>query len=185
MTLDPTKVRVAVTGAVLKGLTSATAPTGTGGTTTGFTDLGLISEDGVTETHPSSGDRNPIKAWQNGMTVRIIRSPSDDNPTFQFQLMETRLEVIELYYGTTVSQTATEGSFEIDSTDVRGYNSFIIDVVDGAELIRTYVPQGYVSEVGDKVYQNGVHVGYEVTIEAERDSAKGFNAKCWMTALKS
>lgn len=185
MALDTAKVRVAVTGLVMVGATSAAAPTGTGGTTVGFTDLGYIGEDGVSETQAGPGDTSPIKAWQNGATVRTIRSLTEENPSWSFTLLETKLETIELYYGSTVTTAATEGSFEIDTTDVRANKAFIIDVVDGAELIRTYIPKGLVTEVGDKVYANGEAIGYEVTVEGERNSTLGYNAKVWATALKT
>lgn len=183
MTLEADNVRVAVSGAVGVADYGTTAPTGTSGAF--GTDLGYISEDGVTETQPDSGSRNPIKAWQNGATVRVIRSASDDNPTYSFQLMETKLEVIELYYKTTVTQTVSEGSWEIDANALAEPHAFVIDLIDGAELIRTYVPKGFVVSTGDKVYKNDEHVGYEVTVEAEFDSDSGYNAKCWATALAS
>lgn len=185
MALDSSKVRVAVTGAVSVGDTTAAAPTGTATVLTGFTDLGYIGEDGVTETHPGSGDVERIRAWQNGATVRTIRTPSEDLPTWSFVLLETKLEVIELYYNATVTQTVTEGSFEYDSQDTRAHQSFVLDVVDGAELERVYIPKGVVSEIGDKVYANGEPIGYEVTIEGERNDTLGYNAKVWATALKS
>lgn len=185
MTLDSSKVRVAVTGAISVGPLGTTAPTGTGSAITPRTDLGYIGEDGVTETQPGAGDVNRIKAWQNGATVRTIRTPSEDLPTWNFVLLETKKEVIELYYKTTVTQTATEGSYPIDANAQDAGHDFIIDVVDGAELERVHVPRGFVSDVGDKVYANGEPIGYEVTIEGERDSTLGYNAKVWATALKS
>lgn len=185
MALDTDAVGVAITGAVSKGATSATAPTGTAGAITGFIDLGLIGPDGVTETMPGSGDAVVIKAWQNGMQVRTVRSTSEENPTYKFVMLETKKEVIETKYGVTLTQTATEGSFVIDTTAVRPHDSYVIDVIDGAELERTYIPDGEVIEVGDKVYANGEPIGYEVTIEAHRDSTLAGNAKVWSTRLKS
>ena len=181
MALDSTKVRVAVSGEVLMGLTSATAPTGTGGATTGFTGLGYVSEDGVTETRDRSSDT--IKAWQNAATVRTV--VTDANLTYSFTLIETKKETVELYYGTTVTQAASEGNFVIVPASTGGRRSFIIDVVDGSELIRTYIPSGEVTEVGDKVYASGEPIGYEVTITAYADTTLGGNAKTWATALKT
>src|SRR5690606_36381167 len=94
------------------------------------TDLGYIGEDGVTETQPGSGDVERIRAWQNGATVRTIRTPSEDLPTWSFVLLETKLEVIELYYRTTVTQTATEGEYDIDAEAQDVGHDFVIDVVD-------------------------------------------------------
>lgn len=182
---DASKVRVAVTGAVSKGLTSAAAPTGTAAALTGFSDLGYVSEDGVSIALPDSGDVTPIKAWQDGVTVRTIRTPSEDNPTYTFTLLETSKEVVETYFNVTVTSTATEGSFEIDASDTRAAASYVIDVIDGAELIRVYIPRGVVASVGDQVYANGEPIGYEVTIDAERNDTLGYNAKQWATALKT
>lgn len=184
MTLDADLVRVAVTGAVMMADTGTTAPTGTGGTTTGFTDLGYIGEDGVELTLPDAGDATPVKAWQNNTTVRTIRNTSDDLPSWTFTLLETKLETVELYFGVTVTQAVSEGHFEY-TVDSRGYNAFIVDAVDGAELQRDYIPKGIVSSVGSHTLANGEVSGYEVTIEAELDSTAGYNFKRWATALKT
>lgn len=181
---DATKVRVAVTGAVFKGPTTAAAPTGTGGATTGFTDLGFIGEDGVEINLPDAGDSTPIKAWQDGTTVRVVRTPSDESPSWVFTMLETTKDTIETYFGVTVSQTVTEGSFEF-SVSNRGYNSYIVDSIDGAELSRDYVPHGIVSSVDAHSLVNGEATGYRVTVEGERDPELGYNFKRWATALKS
>lgn len=181
MATDSSNVRVAVTGAVSVGLTSATAPTGTAAVLTGFDDLGLVGEDGVTE----SRDRttNSIKAWQNGATVRTV--VTDGELTYNFTLLETKIETVETYYGATVTDAATEGDFVIVPTATGGRKSFVIDVVDGAELERVYIPEGEVTAVGDKVYANGSPIGYEVTITAYDNSTIGGSAQVWATALKT
>lgn len=163
------------------GATTATAPTGTAGTTTGFTGLGFVSEDGVTETRDRSSD--DIKAWQNAATVRTVIT--DATLTYSFTLIETKKETVELYYGTTVTAAVAEGDFVIVPANTGGRKSFIIDVVDGAELIRTYIPQGEVTEVGEKVYASGEPIGYEVTITAYPDTTVGGSARVWATALKT
>lgn len=183
MTLSEANVRVAVTGAVMSGPTSSTAPTGTGGTTTGFTDLGYVNEDGVTITFPDAGDTTPIKAWQNGATVRTIRAATEDNPQITFTLLETKLEVIESALGVSVTQAVAEGDFEFDITDARAAESWIVDVVDGSELIRVYVPKGTPTGGLELVFKNEEPIGYNVTLDCERDSTAGYNLKLWATAL--
>ena len=185
MALDASKVRVGVTGAVSSGLTTAAAPTGTASAMTGFTDLGYVNEDGVTITTPESGDTTPIKAWQNGATVRTIRATTEDNPTVAFVLLETKKESVEAALGVTITQTVTEGSFEIDTTDVATAKSWIVDVVDGAELIRAYVPKGTPTGGVELVFKNDEPIGYNVTLDCERDTTAGYNLKVWATALKS
>lgn len=185
MALDATKVRVGVTGVVSVAPTATTAPTTTGSTLTGFTDLGYVGEDGVTETLPEGGDSTPIKAWQGGATVRTIASTSDDVPTISFVLLETKLETLELRYGVTVSsQTSTDGAFIFDASAVRAHKSFVVDVVDGANLKRVYVPDGDIS-VGEQVFANQEPIGFQVTVSAYRDSTKNYNLKVWDTAAKT
>lgn len=181
MALASANVRVAVTGEVLVGLTSATGPTGTGGTTTGFTGLGYVGEDGITETRDRSTD--DIKAWQNAATVRTL--VTDAGLTYNFTLIETTKASVELAYGTTVTQTVTEGNYVIVPTSTGGQKSFIIDIVDGANLKRIYIPQGEITEVGDTVYASGEAIGYEVTLTTYPNTVIGGNAKVWETVLHS
>lgn len=182
MSTNSSNVRVAGSGEILVGATSATAPTGTGSATTGFTGLGYLSEDGTTETRDRSIEN--IKGWQGGVTTRTV--VTDSNLTYSFTMIETKKETVELFYGTTVTQTGTEGSYVIVPASTGGRKSFIVDVIDGAQLKRIYVPQGELGEVGDVVYNSGGDpIGYEVTITTYPDSGIGGNAKVWDTALHS
>ena len=179
---DAANVRVAVTGGIFKNPTAA--PTGTSGAPTGADDLGYIGEDGVEITIPGAGDSTPIKAWQNGTTVRTIRTSSEELPSWRFTMLETNLATIETYFGVTVTQTVSEGSFEY-TVENRTADEYVVDVVDGAELIRDYIPSGVVASVGAHTLANGQVIGYEVTIEGELDATAGYNFKRWATALKS
>lgn len=184
MATDATKVGVAVAGAVFKGLTSATAPVGTTGAPTGFTDLGFLGEDGIEIELPDAGDTEPIKS-NDGVIVRVIRTPSEDNPTWTFAMLETRIATIETYFGVTVTSTATEGSFQFRATDYRPYNSYIVDAIDGAELLRDYIPRGVVTEVDAHKLVSSEATLYEVTVEGELDPVKNYNFKRWATRLKT
>jgi hypothetical protein len=186
MAVDQTKVAVAVTGSVYRAPLATAAPT-TQATSlnVAFVELGYIGEDGVTQTIPASGDATNIKAWQNGATVRTIRSAPDDLPTFSFVALETNKTVVESWAGQTVTQTATEGSLILNTLTTRTHFSWVIDVVDGAELERIYIPDGLVTEVGDRVYANAEPIGYEMTIEAQYNSTLVGNAKLWSTRLKT
>ena len=184
MTVDLSKVRVAVTGAVSKGALAATAPTGTASAISGFTDLGGISEEGVRVQLPDAGDATPIKIWQNGQTARVVRQASDDLPTVTLKMVETSVATIETHFDCTVTQTSTEGSFEY-KVQTRSAKSYVVDVIDGAELIRVYIPRGVVASVGEIQFAGTDAIGYEVTIECELNTAGTYNLKTWMTALKS
>lgn len=164
MALDSQNVRVAVTGAVSIGPTGTTAPTDADTTVTGVTDLGYASEDGVTETRDRT--TNTTRAWQNGDIVR--ETVTEANLTYQCTLIETKRETVELYYGTTV---AADGSIIIVPSKTGGRHALLIDVIDGDDFIRIWVPQAEVTEVGDQVYANGEPIGYEVTIRAYPDAS--------------
>ncbi|WP_163168107.1 hypothetical protein [Arthrobacter sp. Alg241-R88] len=186
MANDQTKVGVAVTGQIYRGALATAAPTSQASAlNVGFVDLGYIGEGGVTSAIPASGDSTSLKAWQNGATIRILRSPSEDPATFSFVALETNKTVVESWAGATVTQTATEGTYTLNTTATRTHYSWVIDVVDGAELERVYIPDGVVFEVGDRVYANQEPIGYEMTISAEYNSGITGNAKVWSTRLKT
>lgn len=176
MAITADNVRVGTTGAVYVGPTSSTAPTGATSTLTGFTELGYVSADGVTETRDRS--TNQIRAWQNADLVREV--VTEATATFQFMLLETSLASIEAYYG--VSVDVLDGSVEVNPSATGGRKSFVIDLIDGADAIRTYVPSGEILSVGEQVYQNGEPVGYDVTITAYA-SNDGYSYKKFYSAL--
>ena len=184
--LNASNVRQAIAGAVYyDGTRLAAAPTGTASAVTDYDNLGYVSEDGVTLTMPGSGDATAIKAWQNGATVRTIRTPSEDQPELSLTLLETKVEVIEAVFGVTVERGVTEGSFVINTNATRDHARLIFDVIDGDERIRIYAPKAIVTEVGEMAFTNGDPIGYEVTIACEYDDGLKGQAKVWSTALRT
>jgi hypothetical protein len=175
MALTATNVRVGTTGAIYVGPTSADAPTSATASLTGFTELGYVHSDGVTETRDRSTSQ--IRAWQNADLVR--EQVTEATGTFQFVLLETNLETIQAYYGSAVD--TLDGSVEVNPAATGGRKSFVIDLVDGADAIRTYIPAGEILSVGEQVYQNGEPVGYDVTITAYVEG--GYAYKKFYSAL--
>lgn len=176
MATNANNVRVGTTGAIYVGETSATAPTSATASLTGFTELGYVSTDGVTETRDRS--TNQIRAWQNADLVREV--VTEATATFTAMLLETSLATIEAFYGSSVD--IGDGSVEVNPSATGGRKSFIIDLIDGSDAIRTYVPSGEILAVGEQVYQNGEPVGYEVTITAYA-SESGYSYKKFYSAL--
>jgi hypothetical protein len=160
-------VKVGVTGSVYVGATSASAPTSSVATLTGFTELGYVSPDGVEEAIETSTSQ--IRAWQNGDLVREVITES--TATFKFTLMETTKAVIELYYGTTASGTGTSAKVDVNPSASGGRKSFVINVVDGASVIRTYIASGEVTAVEPLTAANGDVLGYGMTITAFPNSS--------------
>ena len=176
MALDSDNVRVAVTGAVYVGPTSAAAPTGSASALTGFTDLGYVSADGITETIDKT--TNQIRAWQNGSLVREV--VSEGTYSVQLTFLETNQDVLELYFGSTI----TGGELDGDPTQSGGRKSFVVDVVDGSIVERTYIPAGEVTAVGERVLASGEAIGYNVTITAYADTSN-VTFKKWFSQLEA
>lgn len=176
MTLNANNVRVGTTGAIYVGPTSSTAPTGATSSLTGFTELGYVSTDGVTETRDRS--TNQIRAWQESALVREV--VTEATATFQATLLETNAAVLEAYYGATVD--INDGSIEVNPANTGGKHAFVIDLIDGADAIRTYIPSGEILSVGEQVYVNGEAVGYDVTITAYVADG-GYSFKKFYSAL--
>lgn len=182
MALDSSKVRAAVSGAVSIAPIGTAAPTDAStALAVAYKDLGFVSDAGVTEAR--ARNTNDVYAWQGGALVRTLITSG--TLTYHFVLLETKLETVQLFYGSPVAQTVTDGSVLVIPTNTGGRQAFVLDVIDGANLQRTFIPQGEVTEVGDHVYVNSDPIGYEVTISAYPDATLAANAKVWNTALKS
>ena len=158
MALTADNVVVGITGKVYVGATTATAPTASTSTLTGFTELGYVSSDGVE--FGTDRKTNQIRAWQNADLVR--ESVTEGTVTYKFTLLESSQEVIEAYFGGEL----VNGKLALVPTATGGRKSFVIDVVDGAKAIRHYVPSGEILKVEAQKIQNGEAVAYGVTVTA-------------------
>lgn len=187
MALTAANARVAVTGAVYIDVTAAgAAPTSSSSSlNAAYKDMGYISEDGVSLSMPDSGDATNLKAWQGNATVRTVHTTSEDNPQLTFTIVETKLEVIQAVFGATITSSVADGTFDYDIADQRGHVRAVLDVVDGAELIRIYAPYAIVSSIGEVNLTSTDLIGWQVTLDLERDSTLGCNFRSWMTALKT
>lgn len=177
---DSKNVRVAVTGAVYVGGVSHTPPAGFS-KVPGMKDLGYVSDAGITESR--SREAKESHAWQNSAIAR--ETVTSAKFTEKLKLIETTKETLELYYGSAVTQTDEHGEINVDPAKQGDRYSFIIDVIDGDQLIRTWVPEGQITEIGDQVYSSGELIGYEVTIKAYPVSIDGqsYAAKKYYSGL--
>ncbi len=163
MALDSDNVRVAVTGAVYVAPTGSTPPSFSDDALDGaYLDLGYVSADGITEAIDKSTTQ--IRSWQDGSLVREI--VSDGTYTLSLTFIETNEEVVELYYGNALSS----GELGIDPRATGGRQSFVVDVIDGTSIERTYIPAGEITSVGERTLASGEAIGYEVTITAYADA---------------
>jgi len=186
MATNADNVRVAVTGAVYndpEGLQDA--PTGTGSDLTGWADLGFNSEDGVNLTMPGAGQSTPLKVWQQGATVRVLRAAPDDTPGLEFTMVETKKETIELAFGVKVDQVAEEGHFVINTNTLRKPTRIVVDSIDGAEMMRVFAPQAVVTAVDSISLKGTEATAFKVTLACEFNQELNGHLEVWSTSLKS
>jgi hypothetical protein len=165
MALDSDNVRVAVTGAVYVAPTGSQGPSYSDDALTNeWKDLGYVSADGITENIDRSTTQ--IRSWQDGSLVREITSEGTYSVSLTF--IETNEEVLKLYYGTSL----TDGAANIDPRETGGRKMFVIDVIDGDKIERTYIPNGEVTSIGERTLASGEAIGYEVTVVAYADATQ-------------
>jgi len=162
MALNANEVRVAITGEVYAAPVDTAAPTtAVSELDAAFVGLGYNSEDGVVESFEESSE--VVRAWQNNAAVRTITTESDAR--IAFTMIQTNKASLELFHKGSEIVSDGEDGYRMDvilpTPDPR---SFVLDVIDGDEHVRIYIPRGEVVERGEVEYVGGSAVGYPVTI---------------------
>ena len=103
----------------------------------GLTALGYLSDDGFKIKPERKTD--DLKAWQNADVVRTVATESSIE--ISFQLIESKKEVIELFWQSKVTAGADSGSFDISPGATTGVHALLMDIVDGDQVIRYYFPE--------------------------------------------
>jgi len=167
MTTLASNVRVGITGEVSVAPVGSTGPTtSTSALDSAFVGLGYVSEDGVTKAPNDTAEQ--IIAWQNAAVVRTVFTESFW--TFQLTLIETKGEVVELYYKGSTIAVVSAGEWKVEvGAAVPDPRAFVIDVIDGSKHYRYYIPNGEVTERGDMVFASGEPIGFDITITAYAD----------------
>lgn len=167
MTQVAGNVRVGVTGGIYVAPAATALPTTPSAALDGaFTEVGYLNEDGVTESQGT--ETNDIRAWQNGDVVRKVQTSHD--LTYAFTLLETNPTSLELFYGN-YDDGGGAGPAVVEITGEQpDHNSYVLQVIDGDDLIRIVIPDGQVTERGDVVYQNGDAITRPVTITCFPDA---------------
>ena len=153
-------------GGIFAGPTTATIPTDATTALTGFTGLGYVSEDGLTNTVET--DTESIQAW-GGDTVLTVRTSRTE--TFAWTFIETNADVLAEVYGPdNVSGDLESGLTVIHNNKELPRRAYVFEILmTGDRVKRIVVPNGQITEVGDVVYTDGEAIGYEVTLSTFPD----------------
>lgn len=132
----------------------------------GFKAVGYISEDGVTES--SERDTDKVKAW-GGDTVRILQN--EHTLTYSFTFLEMgNVEVLKLLFGAE-NVVDSGGNITIKkNAKILAHKTFVIEVLDGDHKIRLVIPDGQITETGERQFSHNSVLQVEVTVEAFSDS---------------
>lgn len=136
-------------------------------TPAGFTELGFVSEDGVSNDNSPESDKK--KSW-GGATVNTSQTEKPD--TWKFTLIEaTNVEVLKMLYGKT-NVTTDESSHVTKveaTTDEMPAYAFVIDMIVNGKAKTIVIPNAKISEIGEITYKDDELVQYEITVEALPD----------------
>jgi len=128
-----------------------------------WVDQGLTTSAGVTRT--TQRNATVRRAWQKNRKLRTI--VTEAAVRFQFVLVQTNRDSVELFHGVPVDPVT--GSVVVDPSQDWPRIAFDLDIIDGDRVIREYVPNARVVEVGDQVAVAGDTFGWPVTIESDYD----------------
>ena len=166
MTLDATKVRTAVTGALWVAPIGTTLPTDfDGALDAAFKDVGYIGDGGVTE--GDSVSTNSVKAWQNGAEVALLQT--EFSLTYAFEMLETNPVVMAEYFGNYTTD-GTDAEVQI-TADRLSNRSWVLEYVDGGITVRKVIPIGRITERGDRTIAGTDVVRYPATITVFPDTS--------------
>lgn len=153
-------------GAIFVADIGATLPTNPTSDLVGFTGLGYVSEDGLTNMNDMT--INDIHAWGGDLVLTTLEEKTD---AFQFTLIEVlNRDVLKVIYGDeNVGVTNNVIGVTVNSEELPE-KSWVFDMIMRENrLKRIVVPRARVTEIGDVVYTDNDAVGYEITITAMPD----------------
>lgn len=132
----------------------------------GFVPAGYISEDGITEANERDTDK--VKAW-GGSTVRVLQNEHTVTYSFTFLELGNR-EVLKLLYGDENVIIDGDTTTIKKNSKVLPHKTWVIEILDGEEKLRIVVPDGQITETGERQFSHSAVLQVEVTIEAFEDA---------------
>ena len=144
----------------------ATLPLNATSELVGYTGLGYVSEDGLTNTNDMT--INDIHAWGGDLVLTTLEEKTD---AYQFTLIEVlNSDVLKVVYGDgNVDVTNNNITVTVNSEELPEKTWVFDMIMRGNTLKRIVVPRARVTEIGDVVYTDNDAVGYEITITAMPD----------------
>ena len=132
-----------------------------------YTQLGYVSEDGLTNSNSADGDT--VNSWGGDPVLYTTGSKTD---TFQLNLIEAlNADVLKAVYNATnvTGDLATGLTVKATNDEALEYVWVIDMTMKGGAVKRIVIPAGKITEMDDVVYNDSDPVGYNVTVSALPD----------------
>ena len=153
-------------------------PTSATATLTGFTELGLISSDGVVFSR--SENVNTYRDWADKV---IYTDSTERTESAKVTYVETNTTVLEEYNG---NATGSADSFYSDSDGDHTAYVYVFDSIIGDNMIRrTICPNGKVTSVDDQTVAPGNLLGYPCNYTFSYDSTAGYTKRDYFAKVSS
>jgi hypothetical protein len=138
-----------------------TGPTTLAAPGVGFSEIGWISEDGISQER--SQDATSFRAWQGGQVVR--RKITNTEDTFSFQALETNAVTHGLMFrGQTPTIATGVATTVVQNQSVTDERAWVFDMVDGTVTKRYVIPSGAYELSGTIVARNDEMTVHEFTV---------------------
>lgn len=170
MALNEENVLVAQTGVVYVAPVDTTGPTSVDGELdAAFDDCGYLSEQSIS-LQPNV-DVTKLRAWQNSVTVRVIRRGQDISVTFE--MIESRSAVAQQTYWGDGATVEPDGSHVVvGDLSTPTDRAIVIDLDDGDLGTRIYLPKATRSNQGAIAFLNNDYQKMPVTFEGTQYDGK-------------
>lgn len=144
-----------------------------------FKNTGYISEDGYTNTLSKSV--NEIKEW-GGETVDS--ELTEQKEEFKFKMISSlNVDARKAVYGDSNVTESTGAITTVVKAGLYGEGVWVIDeILKGGRLMRTVIPNGKITALGDIVHKGTEAIGYDVTLTALYDATLGGTSKQYISA---
>ena len=136
---------------------------------TGWTEVGAISQDGIT--FNSNHTFNQLKNWANKI-ARLL--PAEESGTVAAPIIDTTEESLKTVFGAenveVTAATTTHGklvSVNVEQDAMPDAEAFLFLMKDGDDMIMIGTKKGYISELGEVAFQPNAAITWSATITAD------------------
>lgn len=145
------------------------APTNVNAAWTGYSGIGLISEDeGITNAREMEVKK--VRAYGGGV-ARVIKSKF--GWSFKFVALETSITTMGLVWpGSTISYLGDVPTYTLKVPTTPDPRAWGLELSDGSIINRLPIPKGEVTEVGEIAMKDTDETAYEITVEVHADGDK-------------